>query len=177
MTSQFEQVKNFLDQSPDKCIDFYPVQNSDGKIANHLGNEFLPYLHVLGRLQNDTLIAVWNDEPFKKDWQVQPIVWIDSEGEPYSVIAANTDEFLTLLTLNTAFIYHQLTGPLQGETTESFISMAKRSFPCYEAFIFFLSNKLGVKMPLDPESIISNAIKNNVSFQKWVDTFHSKKGQ
>jgi hypothetical protein len=166
----FKEIKEFINRQPDLCNDFIPVQNENYAIEDLLGNESIPFFRVLGRTRNGAAIAQWNQQPNQLKWEKVPVVWLDSEGSPNTVIANNLDEFIPLLFLDVWMIHKIITDdnytPDIAEVQKNMVEN-KSYYPCYEEFSDFLK-QLKIKPHTNPKKIIEHAVQSNQVLTDWL---------
>jgi hypothetical protein len=179
-----EKLFNFLETNKGDYIDFIPEKDG-AKISKLLPKSVAEYLAVIGQQYSRSLICYWKyDEQIT--WEKSPLVWLDSEGGTNSVFASNTDNFLSLLPLDTGGIYDLISSwqcynsepeyyisPLEkyAKNCPSFnylIQLCKQNYSDYDFFVQWLEENLSIKMSENPAKLVGDAIKKFPNLDCWL---------
>lgn len=177
----------FYEEVGGEFCDFQVVANGEKLLKTLIPAAAIPFLHVIGRQKNGSLICFW--QQFAQQNLIdQPIVWLDSEGSPFSVFASNFHVFLSLLPYDTGSIYDMIaaweeyaeTGEdwivsvdrFSADTLKMYEDMAQNNYPHHEQFINWLK-KMGVEPASDPFSLIGKAIEQLPALRTWLATWSS----
>jgi hypothetical protein len=129
------------------------------------GDRFL----TLGKTGADCVFALWLDQPGKVSPKA-PVAYLDSEGDPRSIIASSLDEFLSLLPYGTGFIYDLVTdSSVKGKASAALAQAAKAEEPVDEVpFMKWWQKTFGVPPAKDPAAVVAKARKANTEFARWL---------
>ncbi len=92
----------YYDEQGEEFMDVEVVEEGPDYVSDLLGEEVVDDFVVIAKHGSDSLIAYWTAG--EADGQV-PIVWLDSEGTPNSVIAATVTDLFSLLLYDLGFVY------------------------------------------------------------------------
>jgi hypothetical protein len=180
-----EAFYTFIENTEGSFIDF-EIENNSDKIADLLSVDVEPYFIPIGKQGSDSLICYWK---YKDEIPVSelPIVWLDSEGSPNSVAAANFKDFLSLLPYDTGAIYDFISSweyynsdpdyypsPLDrykkdSSDLNSLIEECRESYSQYDSFVNWLEQSLNISICEDPAKLVGDAIQNFPNLQNWLE--------
>lgn len=167
---------DFLNDLPEKGIDFYPVTNTFSRQFLEKAN--LSELKIIGRTQADCLVGLlMKKKEYGHDTKEGQIVWIDSEGEPNAVIAENIKEFISLLYFDTGFIYDIIKKiirninytPMTTDEIKMYEISAAKAYPSYNMLKKFFETELKIRKPDNPDMLIKKAYTRNMDFSNWLN--------
>jgi hypothetical protein len=177
-------LRDYLESHPN-LIDLEIPEKSENVLQDLLKKSQHAYFVPIVFHGSGSVIALWNLND-QSTISCCPIVWLDSEGSPNSVIADNDDDFLSILPYGTAIFYdlinawlRHLKSPkkfpdpqteyvdevLQYYSNKTIESAGKEK---YDAFINWLNNTCKIKKSTNPALIIGNAIKKHPDLNKWL---------
>lgn len=173
-----EKLSKFLtycQEAEQPFADFYPVTAEPNFIKTLVPDAVAQHLTIIGKHGSGSLIAFWHYKP-EVNLEALPLVWLDSEGSPSAVFAANYLDFLALLPYGTGFIYDVLSSwtyfleepgsyknpakKFTAKRLEFYLAFCRDSFSGYDPFIQWLDSSLQIKKHSDPVNAIGNAYKS-----------------
>ena len=89
--------------------DFEPCWACSNLLDDLIPLEKIPAFVTLGMNKSHTVFAIWLLAQ-EQNLEDQPVVWMDSEGEPNEVFAVNFQAFLAMLPYDTASWYNQISA-------------------------------------------------------------------
>ena len=141
------------------------------------------YFQLIGRQKSGSLICFWQIQDNQPIFE-QPIVWLDSEGEPHSVFASDFRSFLSLLPYDTGGIYDMITAwerflrtnedwqnsihKIEDVDLQFYTNSCRQNNSNYDQFIDWLK-KMNIEPAPDPVSLIGNAIQQFPHLEEWLD--------
>jgi hypothetical protein len=163
--------------------DFEPLLHTGENLATLLPENLHDRFMLIGQHASASLLVIWkaSDSPADK----LPIAWIDSEGDPNDVFAADFSQFLSLLPYGTGFIYdviakwkyyqedpsnYQLPG--KGYTPEKLSAQLeenRKEFPGLPKYEKWLANEAGLQTAADPVAMIGGAMKKYPGLRELVE--------
>lgn len=174
----------FYEKIGGEFCDFQTVTDSK-RWLNTLVPAAAESLQVIGRQKSGSLICFWQQSPQHASEIDRPVVWLDSEGSPFSVFAPNFHTFLSLLPYDTGMIYDMVTAweeyletgddwvvsteRFSDDKLKMYMDMTRENYPHYEQFIDWLK-ETGVEIANAPVQVIGEAIKNLPQLREWLDT-------
>ncbi len=166
----------------DYFADFEPLPHTGENLATLLPENLHDRFILIGQHASASLLVLWkeSDSPADK----LPVAWIDSEGDPNDVFAADFSQFLALLPYGTGFIYDVITKwkyhledpsnyqiPGNGYTTEELSTQLeenRKEFPGLPAYEKWLVNEAGLAIATDPVQVVGDAIRNHPGLKELV---------
>jgi hypothetical protein len=137
----------FAAESPDSVLKWF---DGDGEAAS----QFVPF----GQDSDGSSYCYWLYDGRKLEQA--PIVFLGSEGVNNTVLADNTQDFLSLLAVG----YDELGFPFrQVEETDNLLH-----------FRSWLKREFGIVPPEDGEKLIEQAKANHPDLEKWVEEWQRK---
>ncbi len=179
IASLFEKIED-IGGNP---INFQIRRDSAKKIVSLLSSELSQYFTVVGEHSSGSLVCYWKyDDGISLERS--PLVWLDSEGTPNSVIASNERDFLSLLPYGLEGIYDFISSwrfynskpdsyisPLQkydSAALSELIAMCRQESMDYDSLIPWLNQSLGVERCEDPVRLIGKAIDRHPDLETWL---------
>jgi hypothetical protein len=179
----------FCQSTKGAFCDFEAVTDEKEWLNTLLIPEAEPYFKLLGRQKNGSLICFWKYEDGISLGQ-QPIVWLDSEGSIYSVVAAELPAFLSLLYYDTGAIYDIISAwerywdapdeevspseSFTDEKLELYIEMCQEIYPFYQPFAQWLCQEMGIESAATPATLVGEAIRGFPRLNAWLSSKHLK---
>ncbi len=181
--SNFKNFVQFWEKTEEPFIDIELIIDGQNMFNRLVKTKEKLDVIIFAQHGSGSLIGFWNHQK-KRHLSEVPIVWIDSNGEPNSVIAKTFDDFLKVLPFDLGIFYDVASAwvnynlypelyeyPINDfdeETLSSYIKDAKESYPAYSEFISWLDKTAGLKQSESPHEIILNAIKTEPDFSRYL---------
>lgn len=179
--SNFKNFVQFWEKAEEPFIDIELIPDGQNMLNRLVKTKKKLDVIIFAQHGSGSLIGFWNHQE-KKSLSEVPIVWIDSNGEPNSVIAKSFDDFLKVLPFDLGIfydvasawtnfnaypeLYEDPINDFDKETLSSYIDNASGSYPAYSEFISWLEKTAGFKQAKSPHEVILNAIKTEPDFAK-----------
>lgn len=182
-----EEFINLLSGIDGEFADFYITETGARKLTALVGREKSKFFEVIGAHSSHSLICYWE---YGKGGKIedQPIVWLDSEGWPNSVIARNLKEFISLLPYDTGTIYdivsswvnfkedpESMRAPREAHTEDDLKKLQSSAADRYEAhrnFCDLIESQMHIKICDDPVGLIEKAMESYPDLSKWLENLH-----
>lgn len=177
------ELMSYLNDDVFLCLERIKDQS---RVEDFLDNkEVSKHFHGLFRTGTGSLICTWQ---YKQAAKNHPIVWIDSEGTPISVIANNFRDFLALMHYGIGVIWNgagrienfewfKETGRTRGTEPDEFNAEELEEYKFleieenkeqYNAFVKWSQMK-GILPTQSPVRDIEQAIANHPKLDKWLE--------
>lgn len=181
-----EVFQDFCDQfaESDIILNLEPIPDNEissvleDLFSNDLSSSIIP----LFKTGNDSCIAIWNAK-IDQSLDPKPIIWLDSEGSPMSVIASNFEDFFGLLSYGTGVMYDaslqledfsslnipDLLPPEEysEEQLEEHVEICTDEHEEYQEYLDWLTQQ-NISKPIKPLSLIEKARSENPSISEWL---------
>lgn len=190
MQHELQQFCEFCRAAAGPFCDFEVVENEGKWLNTLLVPESESYFKLIGKQRSGSLICFWQLEDNIPLAQ-QPIVWLDSEGSIYSIIAARFPDFLSLLYYDTGAIYDVVSAwkrywdapaneisPAESFTEEQlnlYVEMCQELYPFYQSFTKWLRQDVGIKPAGNPAILVGEAIEGFPELNIWLSTRNLKR--
>lgn len=139
-------------------------------------------LIVIGFHTSHSVVAIWKIEESKSEFE-NPIVWVDSEGSPLSVIASSFKDFLSILPYGVEYVYDIISSyesirlnPSRKDEFSKKYNLETNQLKLEEnfskneklkKFTSLLEQEFGTEIEPDPFSKVVQAINSFPNFEEW----------
>lgn len=185
MNKNLEKFIAFLQTSKNEMCDLEYLSSPEEWIKPLLGENALKYFKVHFRNKAGDLVAEWDTKGVFDSRESYPIVWLSSEGSPYTVIAKNTDEFLSILPFGGEIMLgipvllkkYKVKPKIVVAPEKKFSNENIRKAFDYQASFFvghselvrFISQDLGVKLNDSPLKTIKETLEAFPDLDNWIE--------
>jgi Ankyrin repeats (3 copies) len=165
--SPFEEKLSALREAAFPVIDF---EGSEDDVEEALvGVDRPDCFSTIGKTGSDSVFALWRRKP-DAALETAPVVYLDSEGDPRSVVATSLDAFLSVLPYGSGTLYDLLSNPARKLAAKKALESAAGAEEDVDdkPFLSWWKHTFGVAPAKDPAAVLAAAAKATKAFQKWL---------
>jgi hypothetical protein len=183
MNNNLEKFAAFLESVKKDASDLAVVQSGDSAISTLLGNKSKKFFRIYYRSKAGDLVGEWDiNGDFKS--KSLPIVWLSSEGSPYSVVANDDNEFLSLIPFGIGLmnripalikdyerkpdIFVSPDEEFNKEVIQEEYDYQAKQFEGHQQMVDFIMGELKISLSKDPLQTIKSAINSFPDLDEWI---------
>ncbi|MBY0478833.1 MAG: hypothetical protein K2Q24_14385 [Chitinophagaceae bacterium] len=185
MNKKLENFIAFIRSSDKEMCDLEYLASPVEWIKPLLGGKAIEYFNVYFRNKAGDLVAEWDEKGIFDSAESYPIVWLSSEGSPHTVIAKDTDEFLSILPYGGEILLgvpvlikkYKIKPKIVVDPEKKFSNENIRKAFDYQASFFighkelvkFILEDIGIKLNDSPVKTIKETLELFPDLDNWIE--------